>query len=119
MHDGYRCGGNEHDIILLITDHDRLGHRQQSENRSTSVTAKEAPHRAHALETVLVLRVHNGDKPLGDVVEIADERDALHQRVDQTAHPAFEAGFDREPEEIPFSGPPVQLTPDMRLGYLW
>jgi hypothetical protein len=39
-------------------------------------------------------------RPSGDVVEIADERDALHQRVDQMAHPAFEAGFDAEPKQI-------------------
>src|SRR5947209_2671684 len=91
-------GGDEHDMILLITDRDRLGHRQQSENGGAPFAAKETPDRIHALEAILVLSIDDGNKPLGHIVEVADERDTLHQRIDQTAHAAFEAGFDREPE---------------------
>ena len=71
-----------------------------SPRTAAPLAAKETPDRAHALEAVLVLSVDDGDKSLGDVVETADERDALHQRVDQMAHPALEAGFDDEPEQI-------------------
>jgi hypothetical protein len=98
--DRHRCRRNQHDMIRLIADHDRPRHRQEPENRCTPLAAKETPDRAHALEAVLVLSVDDGDKSLGDIVQTADERDALHQRVDQMAHPAFEAGFDDEPEQI-------------------
>src|SRR5208282_1734948 len=98
--DRHRRRWDEHHMILLIADRDRLGHRQHPKNGSASLAPKENPDRAHALEAVLVLSVDDSDKSLRDVVEIADERDALHQRVDQMTHPAFEAGFDRQPEQI-------------------
>jgi len=63
-------------------------------------TAKETPDRAHALEAVLVLSIDDGDKPLGYIIKIANQRDALHQRIDQTSDPAFEPGFDDEPEQV-------------------
>src|SRR6266481_9053406 len=92
--------GDQHDMILPIIDHDRLGHRQQPENSGAPLAAKEAPDRAHALEAILVLSIDDGDKPLGDIVKVADKRDTLHERVDQTAHATLEPGFDRDPEQV-------------------
>ena len=82
-------------MVALAADHDRLGHRQQPQNPGAAVAAEKAPDRAHALQPVLVLPVHDCDKPLGDIVQIADERDALHQRIDQIAHPALETAIRR------------------------
>jgi hypothetical protein len=62
--------------------------------------AEKAPDRTHAAQVVAVLFVDHGDETLAHLIDVADNRNALHDPVDEIVDARAQVRFDDQTEQI-------------------